>query len=125
MEFASGLRLYDEAIVDHHVEPLADQGLSLVADDHAHFPTDPVTSRAQLPLEPHDVDVLEKPEAERVVHLVECTNDRPGQFLVDEMLASHATRYLGMRTPQSSIARPGTPIAAGVALSSAASAASD
>jgi hypothetical protein len=39
-----------------------------------------MTPRSQLPLERRHVHLLEKPVAERVVHLVETTNDRFGQL---------------------------------------------
>ena len=73
--FECRFRLDDEPLVDDHVDTLHRENVSFIRHVGAHLSTDSMTADEQLSLESHRVYVLQKPEAKRVVHLVERPND--------------------------------------------------
>ena len=70
------LRLDDKPLVDDHVDSVDCQNVPLVRHVRAQLASNTMSAHVKLPLESHDVDVLEKSEAESVVDLIERANDR-------------------------------------------------
>jgi hypothetical protein len=62
---------------------------AFVQDWHSYFSANPMSTFSKLDLQTHDVDVLEKPEPERIVNLVERTNDRVRETLFNEYFRTH------------------------------------
>src|SRR5687767_11654982 len=64
--------------------------LALVHDTNADFSPYLMATMSELPCERHYVDVLEEPEAECVVDLVECADHATSKRFFDELGSSHA-----------------------------------
>src|SRR5215218_11319377 len=87
--------LHDEYLVHHHIDPLAAEFVALVIHDDRDLSSHLVPAGAELPLQRHRVDMLQEPETQCVVYVVECTDDRAGQIFVDERAPFHGARYSG------------------------------
>lgn len=79
----SRLRLDDESVIDDHINTLNRQYVSLVRHVDAHFSRHAMIAHQQFALESHNVHVLEKSEAKRVVNLVKRTNDGSREALLE------------------------------------------
>ena len=64
------LVLYNNFLVDDHVEAMIRERLSFVIDRDDHFPSNGVAAFHQLLFERQRIDVLKKPESETVVDVV-------------------------------------------------------
>jgi hypothetical protein len=91
VKIVCGLCLHDQPVVDNHVYALLSELLTFVPYANTHFSSYTMTPRQQLALESRDVYVLEESKAERIVDVVERTDDRLGQLPIDEMPFHGAT----------------------------------
>ena len=80
-ELRTRFRLDDNLVIDDHVDALHGEDVLLVRDVNAEFSRDAMPTLDQLTLEGHHIDVFEKAESERVVHLEERTDDRGREAL--------------------------------------------
>src|SRR5215210_5196582 len=83
VQLERGLGLDEYALVDDHVDALSRNLITLVEHGHVDLSTDSMALDSQVPLERRHVYLLEKPEAERVVHVVERADDRMSQLRLD------------------------------------------
>jgi hypothetical protein len=75
------LRFDDEALIDDHVDSLHGEDVPLVRHVDTDLPRDVMAPLEQFTLECHNVNMLEKAESKRVVHLEERANDRTRESL--------------------------------------------
>src|SRR6185437_8869568 len=85
--------LDDEAVIDKHVETLRRQLFSFVENGHRHFTRYAMPARAELALQRHFVDVLQKSVTEHVVDVVERADDGACESLMWQSGCCHAPRY--------------------------------
>src|SRR5687767_15266806 len=89
VELERGLGFHHQFLVDDHIKPLISELAPLVEDRHADFPCDSMSALSKLRLQGHHIEVLEKPKSQRIVDLVERTDHRARQALLDEHFRSH------------------------------------
>ena len=78
-----------ELVVDDHVQALVAELVAFVHDTNTHFPPYLMAKISQFALQGHHIDVLEKPEPESVVNLVESTNGSTGELVLDQLVDRH------------------------------------
>src|SRR5207237_1433080 len=81
--------LDDDPFVDNEVESLTTDHFALVPDFYPDLSSDVMPAPQKFTLEGDRVETLEQSKPKNVVDLVECSNDRLGQALLDEFTARH------------------------------------
>src|SRR5687768_1013337 len=97
-QLSARLDLYDQNLIDDHVQPLLTQRLTLVHDPYAHLARDTMPASAELPFEAHDVDVLDESKSEGVINRVERSDYGLRELFFDEW-SWHGFR-IGRRPPR-------------------------
>jgi hypothetical protein len=75
VKVVGGFGLYNETLVDDHVEPLPSKLFALVLHLDVDFPGNLMAPVPELPLECRRVEILCKPESQLPIDLVERTDD--------------------------------------------------
>jgi len=76
VKLGGGLDFDDKLFINDHIEPLSTELSALVHDTDANLPADAMAASQELTLERHCVDMLEKPETQRVVCIEEGADHR-------------------------------------------------
>jgi len=84
-----GLDLHNKDAVHDHVQPLDAELLTLVGDAYAHLAPNIVAAGTKLALHGPDIDVFQKPVAQRVVDLVERTDHRVREVRLNQRFRRH------------------------------------
>lgn len=92
MEYRRRLHFNDNCGIDDEVETLEAERLSLVPDLHCVLARHVVAGCAQISFKRRAIQALQESIPERAVHFVEQADDSARQFVVREVVFSHAGR---------------------------------
>ena len=88
VKFGRRLDLYNELVVDHHVQALLGELFALVHDTNPDLAPYRMAAASEFSFQRQNVDVLEEPVAQCVVHFVERADDRVTDRLMKKTMSS-------------------------------------
>jgi hypothetical protein len=71
VELVSGFGLYYKLLINDHIQSLLGEVVALITHPHGDLARDAMLTRDKLPLQSHQVDMLEKSKTERVIYVEE------------------------------------------------------
>jgi len=89
LQLVRRFRLHNQALIDEHIETLRRKPGALVPNRNAHLAFATMLTSDELMFHRSSVQMLEKAEAPRVVHLEERADDGIGQPLFNQLLDGH------------------------------------
>jgi hypothetical protein len=102
VQLAAGLSLYDQFLVHDHVQSLLRELMPLVKHGYGDLPRHSMFALYKLPLQSHNVDVLEESKTECVVNLEERPDHRVSESCFKELAMRHPLKMVGQTTQKTS-----------------------
>ena len=94
MQVRCCLDLDDQLSVHDHIESLLANLVTFVHHGRPNFARDLMPAGDKLSMQADDINAFEKPEAERVVHVVKRPNRGMSQTLLNELMSGHQPTFV-------------------------------